>query len=550
MGSTGHIPSSITEHPFDVLAARALRVGAYLVRADDQGHLYDGIGLLPEQWRRAQTLLASATEPWQTLLNPDSGCDHIILPDGGRVLPLSTSRKGRHEHTILAVIEPCVCNQPLGQVLAESGGADSGCARVELIGPRDGGAAGCVSDPITIECLLRCWYDDLFKLSRQESELTKLSQQLGETYEELNLLYRLGQELTVSGDPRCFVQSLCQDLLEVMSFRWVAVKLFDTPKLSKQLAGMFVCEGTTQQPVEEAEQAVIAMSQLPQVHKPAVVLNIASQWGHLVPALGNSLLAYPLYKDDVFYGLIVAVDKDAEAGDISSVDLKLVGSTASQLRIFLENVTLYDQLHLMFLGTLEALTAAVDAKDRYTCGHSQRVALLGRQLAETLGLPTDRVERIHIAGLMHDVGKIGVPEAVLCKAGRLTRDEYEIIKGHPEIGANIVKDIPHFDDIIPGVLHHHERYDGTGYPHGLAGEDIPVMGRLLALADSFDAMSSTRTYRAALPRERVLEEIRACAGTQFDPTMTPHFLALDFSEYDQLVACHKAGDPGAQGVAA
>ncbi|MBL1218025.1 MAG: HD-GYP domain-containing protein [Planctomycetes bacterium] len=540
----------MSDHPFDVLAARALRVGAYLVRADDQGRLYDGIGLKPEHWRRAQTLLADAPEPWQKLLTSDPGDDRIILPNGGHILRLSSNRRGRHEHTILAVIEPCVCSKPLGQVLSESTEADSGCTNVTTPGQCNGCAAACLSDPITVECLLRCWYEDLFKLGRQESELTKLSQQLAETYEELNLLYRLGQELTVSGDPRCFVQSLCQDLLEVMSFRWVAVKLFDLPELSEQLAGMFVCEGTTQKTINEAEQAVEALAQMPQVHKPAVVLDIASQWGHLLPALGNSLLAYPLYKGETMYGLIVAIDKDPEAGDISSVDLKLVGSTASQLRIFLDNVTLYDQMHLMFLGTLEALTAAVDAKDRYTCGHSQRVALLSRQLAEALGLPPDRVERIHIAGLMHDVGKIGVPESVLCKAGKLTKEEYEIIKGHPEIGANIVKDIPHFDDIIPGVLYHHERYDGKGYPHGLAGEDIPMMGRLLALADSFDAMSSTRTYRAALPRERVLEEIQACAGSQFDPDLTPHFLSLDFSEYDGQVANHKAGDPGAQGVAA
>src|SRR5690606_20290161 len=134
--------------------------------------------------------------------------------------------------------------------------------------------------------------------------------------------------------------------------------------------------------------------------------------------------------------------------------------------------------------------------------HSERVAYMATRLGEAIGLDAETAQRLHIAGLVHDVGKIGVPEAVLCKPGRLTDEEFKLIKLHPEIGHRILRDIPQLADVLPGVLSHHERWDGKGYPHGLAGEEIPMFGRLIAIADSFDAMSSTRTYRSAMPREK------------------------------------------------
>src|SRR5690606_26088192 len=157
------------------------------------------------------------------------------------------------------------------------------------------------------------------------------------------------------------------------------------------------------------------------------------------------------------------------------------------------------------------------AKDRYTCGHSERVAMLARRIAQAAGLSGPQAERVHICGLLHDVGKIGVPEAVLCKPGRLNDEEFALITQHPAIGHRILKDIPMLEDVLPGVLHHHERFDGRGYPSGLAGQQIPLIARIIALADTFDAMSSTRSYRPAMPRERVLAEITREAGSQLDP---------------------------------
>jgi HD-GYP domain-containing protein (c-di-GMP phosphodiesterase class II) len=137
------------------------------------------------------------------------------------------------------------------------------------------------------------------------------------------------------------------------------------------------------------------------------------------------------------------------------------------------------------------------------------------------------------------VGKIGVPEAVLCKPGHLTQEEFNLIKLHPEIGSKILQDIRQMQDLIPGVLYHHERWDGKGYPHNLRGREIPLFGRLIGLADAFDAMSSNRTYRQALDHEQVLKEIKRCAGTQFDPELADIFVKLDFGPFYELISRHQ-----------
>ena len=186
--------------------------------------------------------------------------------------------------------------------------------------------------------------------------------------------------------------------------------------------------------------------------------------------------------------------------------------------------------HTLCTSVVAALTAAIDAKDPYTSGHSERVSLLAAAMARALKLDEPTIETFRLAGLVHDVGKIGIPEAVLTKQGKLSPGEITLMQRHPEVGHKILKDIPLLSGALPGVLHHHERFDGLGYPHGLVGENIPLIARVLALCDTFDAMTSTRSYRPACPREKVFEEIRTCSGTQFDPAIAQTFLTLDFPE--------------------
>ena len=178
------------------------------------------------------------------------------------------------------------------------------------------------------------------------------------------------------------------------------------------------------------------------------------------------------------------------------------------------------------LSTIQALAAAVDAKDAYTQGHSSRVARYAVALAQSIGLSEAEVDLVHITGTLHDVGKIGVPDAILKKPSKLDAEERRIMETHPALGEVIIRKAPQLADTLPGVRHHHERWDGKGYPDGIAGEAIPQLARLLAVADTFDAMTSDRPYRKGLSWEVALGEVGRCAGTQFEPRLAEAFVSL------------------------
>ena len=180
----------------------------------------------------------------------------------------------------------------------------------------------------------------------------------------------------------------------------------------------------------------------------------------------------------------------------------------------------------MFLQTVTALSEAVDAKDRYTSGHSKRVAEYSRKIAERMGKSVEEQDEVYRAGLLHDVGKIRIPEDIINKPGKLTDEEYNTIKIHPITGYNILRGISEDSSLAIAAKHHHERYDGKGYPNGLAGEDIPETARILGVADSYDAMASNRSYRDALPQNVVRSEIEKGKGTQFDPKVAEVMLKL------------------------
>ena len=194
----------------------------------------------------------------------------------------------------------------------------------------------------------------------------------------------------------------------------------------------------------------------------------------------------------------------------------------------------YEKLEKAYMESIETLRQTVEAKDVYTRGHSDRVSAFSVLIGEKLGLSENDLRILRIGGLFHDIGKIGVPDAILLKDAKLSDDEYSQIKNHPSIGAHILSNASIFADLIPIVLHHHEKYDGTGYPGRLKGEEIPYLARIAAVADTFDAMTSVRPYRTALPLEVVKEEFRRCAGTQFDPEIAKVFLDMLENEFDKI----------------
>jgi len=207
-------------------------------------------------------------------------------------------------------------------------------------------------------------------------------------------------------------------------------------------------------------------------------------------------------------------------------DITQARQMTDQVAVALSNASLIKELEQLNWGTLKALARTVDTKSSWTAGHSERVTDMALEIGAELGLTPEKLDNLHRAALLHDIGKIGVPVAVLDKPGKLDDEEYRIIKMHPQIGAKILEPIIAYKEIIPIVLQHHERYDGKGYPAGLSGDAIDMGARILAVADVFDALTSDRPYREGWALERVIDLITQEAGRQFDPDVVEAFLEI------------------------
>jgi putative two-component system response regulator len=227
-------------------------------------------------------------------------------------------------------------------------------------------------------------------------------------------------------------------------------------------------------------------------------------------------LTKPFDKDDVIKVIESGLEKKRSKKNLIIEQEKLRNRAQyleEQIRKAREN------LRISYEGTVRALILTIDAKDHYTFNHSEHVARVSTEIANALGLESNVKDKLRQAALMHDIGKIGVDEVILRKAGPLTEEEFAEIKKHPLIGVRIVREVPFLEEAIPVILYHHERFDGKGYPEGLKGEQIPLTARIVMMADAIDAMMHARPYRKSLPMERVLEELRENAGTQFDPML-------------------------------
>ena len=203
---------------------------------------------------------------------------------------------------------------------------------------------------------------------------------------------------------------------------------------------------------------------------------------------------------------------------------------ADRVAVAVANARLVEDLKRTHTGTLAALARAIDAKSHWTAGHSERVTNMALRIAMAMGLPAPDLDILWRGGLLHDIGKIGIDSDILDKPGRLTPEETAHVREHVEIGRRILEPIPGFRDCLPVVMHHHEKFDGTGYPYALAGEDISLHGRIFAVADCFDAIVSDRPYRPSLGTGRAIELIREGAGTHFDPRIVEVFLRITSSD--------------------
>lgn len=379
-------------------------------------------------------------------------------------------------------------------------------------------------------------HDDLVGAYRSSEVIDGFTEQLAVAYEAVTMLCDLGRAMGSINEPASFVRTTGELIASTLMYRWVGIAL-ESQDLG--LGATYQVGSHRLNPDDLAALLRRVSDEPPTAVAGTTAIHQTAEGSVLAP----QLVAHPIERGGRRFGMLLAGGKMGDDPQVSTYETKSIESVCGLLGAFLENADLYEEQRLSFIGTIRAMSGALDAKDRYTRGHSDRVAYLSAETARVLGLSDEEVERVRIAGIVHDVGKIGVPESVLCKPGRLTDEEFEKIKKHPEIGFRILEGIPGLQDILPGVLHHHERYDGRGYPHGLAGEDVPLLARIIGVADTFDAMSSNRAYRSKMSREVVLAEIAKCSGTQFDPAVAEAFLRLNLSEYDRMVADHAAQDP-------
>lgn len=250
-----------------------------------------------------------------------------------------------------------------------------------------------------------------------------------------------------------------------------------------------------------------------------------SEINKLTDCVIKDSIIVPLKPRDTLLGVIQLCNKKG-SNSFSYEDLDLLKILGSQIAFVIQNSELFNNLEKAYLDTLSALTNAIDAKDSYTRGHSDRVTDLSVRLAKEAKLENSELEKIRLAGMLHDIGKIGIPESILNKPGRLDDQEFEVIKSHPVLGVSILGSVEFLQNVVPIIKYHHERYDGKGYPDKLKGNDIPYLARIVSIADTYDAMTTNRPYRKALTTEESLREIERCKGTQFDPELADLFIQM------------------------
>jgi len=386
--------------------------------------------------------------------------------------------------------------------------------------------------------LLNIFIESFKSNVKSQQQMEMVSSELAQTYEELVLLYKISTNMKITDSDANYLQMACDVLTDIVDVEGIAIvheKKVDDIKELVLIAGAGLIDIDNEMTHTMYDRLCGELN----VGKEALLdSEVDSSFTYTWPDKIKNIIIVPLYVKDKVVGFMVAINR-VDKPDFDSTDVKLFNSVANECAVFIQNGQLFRDLEELFIGSLKALTKGIDAKDRYTRGHSERVAFVSRWIAERLAdeglIEESLVHKSYLAGLLHDIGKIGIEESVLSKDGKLDESEFQHIRTHPLIGAAIVSDIKPMRDIVPGVLAHHERLDGKGYPNGLSGEQVPLLGRIICLADSFDAMTSKRTYRNAMDLSAAVEEIKKNIGTQFDEEIARVFLESDLDRLWEIL---------------
>jgi HD-GYP domain-containing protein (c-di-GMP phosphodiesterase class II) len=358
-----------------------------------------------------------------------------------------------------------------------------------------------------------------------KQQLTNVSHHLLQTFDELNLLHRINERLSLTSDAGQLIDLAVEWLGDVLPAECVLACM--ASETDDQPDWIY----TGRCPIPAGDLAAMFGHLGPEARDSTVLLDrdmtATPAWQY--PTIREAI-SVPIRAGSEIAGWLLAVNHrptiGRETNEFGTLETSLLSSVASMLGMHAGNVRQYKDQTNFFESVVRAFSSAIDAKDPYTCGHSERVARISVLLAKTLKCSHEEVTSIYWAGLLHDIGKIGVDDQVLRKPSALTPKEFEHIKRHPELGYHILKGVRQLEHVLPVVLHHHEAWDGSGYPGRLRGEAIPWHARIVAVADSFDAMTSDRPYRAGMPAEKLDDIFRSEAARQWDPRVIEAFFAV------------------------
>jgi HD-GYP domain-containing protein (c-di-GMP phosphodiesterase class II) len=377
------------------------------------------------------------------------------------------------------------------------------------------------------EALLRL--QDRRHQARLEQHVEQLSNRLASSYEEISLLHSISQNFRISISD----EELGQQVLDLLAscvpaerFCMLYLPVAKNNEITYKARTEALLLSYGEGPDCAVPQLLELVDQLGISHgsRPLVLNACPTELEQYLPAGTRQLVIAPIGEDERIFGYVMAFNH-RDQFDFGSVEANLFASVGAMLGIHCANRDLYREQDELLASVVRVLTSAIDAKDQYTCGHSDRVARVATRIAQQLGCDKEFLSTIYMSGLLHDIGKIGIDDAVLRKPDRLTDAEYEHIKLHPGLGYKILADIKQLHHVLPAVLHHHEQWDGRGYPCKLVADQIPFIARILAVADAYDAMTSDRPYRPGMPEEKVLDIFRKGSGSQWDPEVIAAFFA-------------------------
>jgi putative nucleotidyltransferase with HDIG domain len=358
-------------------------------------------------------------------------------------------------------------------------------------------------------------------------DFNEMAAQLDRQFKTLNTMAKIDRAILSSLDTKIIIETVIQRMFDWFVCDSVAISLMDSGR--KNAGRVFFCffgqeKELLEDPFEFSPSDLDAFHAHPEY---LIVDTDKSRPSFLSPLAGQgieSFLILPVFLKEKLKAVIAIGRSRRKVFSID--DITKARQTADQVAVALSNATLIEELDQLNWGTLKALARAVDAKSSWTAGHSTRVTDTALKIGSVMGLSPEKLDDLHRAALLHDIGKVGVPVAILDKPGALDDDEYALIKKHPAIGARILEPIASYKDLLPMVMQHHERYDGKGYPGGLSGDAIDIGARILAVADTFDAVKSDRPYRKGWDLEPAIELISKESGHQFDPDVVEAFLEI------------------------